>query len=232
MQECFKTVCHEVTAICNQKSKETIALCKISNNNNNNNINIKKICKQSSNKLYALARISPYLDVPKRKILMKSFITSQFNYCPIVWMYCQRKSNHLINRIHYNDYSSDFNLLLDKDNSVTIHHRNIQALTLKIYKSVHNLNPPFMKEIFCSKQQNYSLRNQSLVYPNPRTVLHGLETFGYRGSQIWYNLPREIQECADIITFENYISKNCIDISRCNLCKTYIANMGYIETIN
>ena len=39
MQECFKTVCHEVPAICNQKSKETIALCKISNNNNNNNNN-------------------------------------------------------------------------------------------------------------------------------------------------------------------------------------------------
>ena len=200
---------------------------------------IKKICKQSSNELYALARISPYLDVPKRKILMKSFITSQFNYCPIVWMYCQHKSNHLINRIHEralrianNDYSSDFNLLLDKDNSVTIHHRNIQALTLEIYKSVHNLNPPFMKEIFCSKQQNYSLRNQSLVYPNPRTVLHGLEMFGYRGSQIWYNLPREIQECPDITTFKNYISKNCIDICRCNLCKTYIANLGYIETIN
>ena len=139
-------------------------------------------------------------------------------------MYCQCKSNHLINRIHeralqiaYNDYLSDFKLLLDKDNSVTIHHQNIQALTLEIYKSVHNLNPPFMKEIFCSKQQNYSLRNESLVYPNPRTVLHGLERFGYRGSQIWYYLPREIQECADITTFKNYIFKNCIDICRCNL---------------
>ena len=42
MQECFKTVCHEVPAICNQKSKETIALCKISNNNNNNNNNNKR----------------------------------------------------------------------------------------------------------------------------------------------------------------------------------------------
>ena len=36
MQECFKTVCHEVPAICNKKSKETIALCKISKSNNNN----------------------------------------------------------------------------------------------------------------------------------------------------------------------------------------------------
>ena len=42
MQECFKTVCHEVPAICNQKSKETIALCKISNNNNNNHNNNKR----------------------------------------------------------------------------------------------------------------------------------------------------------------------------------------------
>ena len=54
-------------------------------------------------------------------------------------MYCQRKSNTFINRIHeralriaYNDYLSDFNSLLAKDDSVTIPHRNIQALTIII----------------------------------------------------------------------------------------------------
>ena len=61
---------------------------------------IKCICKQTSNKLDALARISHYLNNHKRKILMKSFIISQFNYCPIIWMYCQRKCNNSINRIH------------------------------------------------------------------------------------------------------------------------------------
>ena len=60
---------------------------------------IKHIFKQASNKLYALARISNYLNEQKRKLLMKSFIIAQFNYCPIVWMYCQRRSNNLINRI-------------------------------------------------------------------------------------------------------------------------------------
>ena len=101
------------------------------------NDHVNRICKQASNKLYALARISHYLDAHKRKILMKSFIISQFNYCPIIWMYCQRKCNNTINRIHeralriaYNDYVSDFKTLLANDNSVTIHQRNIQALTL------------------------------------------------------------------------------------------------------
>ena len=58
---------------------------------------------------------------------MNAFILSQFNYCPITWMYCQRKSNNLINRIHeraqsiaFNDYTSNFESLLCKDDSVTI----------------------------------------------------------------------------------------------------------------
>ena len=88
---------------------------------------IKQICKLASNKLYALVRISQNIDEHNRKVLMKSFITSQFNYCPIIWMYCQRKSNNLINRIHetalriaHNDYLSNF--LLVKDDSVIFKH--------------------------------------------------------------------------------------------------------------
>ena len=173
------------------------------------NDHIKHICKQASNKLYALAIISHYLDEQKRKILMKSFVISQFNYCPIIWMYCQRKSNNLINRIHEralriadNDYVSNFNQLLEKDDSVTIHHRNIQALATEIYKTLNNLNPVFMKEVFSLKTHSYPLRTQNLIYPNPRTVSHGLESFGYKGSQIWKNIPKEIQESKDISVFK------------------------------
>ena len=197
---------------------------------------IKHICKQASNKLYALARISHFLDETKRRILMKSFIISQFNYCPIIWMYCQRKSNNLINRIHerslriaYNDYVSDFNSLLGKDNSVTIHQRNIQMLTSEVYKTLNNLNPSFMKEIFHLKQQHYFTRNEHLAYPNPRTVIYGLESFGYKASQLWSSIPEDVQHATDIHTFKKDIAKYCTNICNCNLCKPYIANLGYIE---
>ena len=171
------------------------------------NDHIKQICKQASNKLYALARISHYLDEQKRKMLMKSFVISQFNYCPIIWMHCQRKSNNLINRIReralaYNDYVTKFDQLLENDNSVTIHHRNIQALATEIYKTLNDLNPLFMKEVFSLKAHRYPLKTQNLIYPNPRTVLYGLESFGYRGSQIWKSIPREIQESEDISVFK------------------------------
>ena len=52
---------------------------------------IRNLCKKAGAKLSALARISPFLNERKRIILMKSFIVSQFNYCPIIWMYCNAK---------------------------------------------------------------------------------------------------------------------------------------------
>ena len=196
---------------------------------------IKSICNQAGRKLNALARISHHFDEHKRKILMNAFITSQFNYCPVTWMFCQRKSNNLINRIHeralriaFNDYVSDFEYLLRKDDSVTIHHRNIQALTLEIYKTMHEFNPAFMKDVFLFGKHDYATRNEYLSHPNPRTVRYGLESFGYKAIQIWSHIPRDIQDNPDINAFKKYVSKNCKNLCKCNLCNQYIANLGYI----
>ena len=161
---------------------------------------IAKICKQADNKLNALARVSNFLDQDKRILFMKSFVISQFNYCPIIWMYCQRQSDNLINKIHeralriaYKDYTSDFKALLEKDCSVKIYQRNIQTLASEIFKTKHDLNPNFMKNIFCPVGHGYYTRKQNLNYPNPKTVFYGLETYGYGANEIWNNLPEEIQ---------------------------------------
>ena len=198
---------------------------------------VKTLCNQASNKLYALARISQYMDERKRIILMKSFVISQFTYCPIIWMFSGRKSNNLVNRIHeralriaYNDYVSDFNSLLLRDKSLTIHQQNIQTLCIEIYKTLHDLNPIFMKEIFSLNQHKYSTRKQHLSYPNPCTVTYGLETFGYKASQIWGSLPREIQEASDLKDFKNKISLYSKTPCKCNSCIPYISNLGYINT--
>ena len=42
------------------------------------------LCKTASQKLHALVRISYYMDLNKRRNLMKTFITSQFSYCPLI----------------------------------------------------------------------------------------------------------------------------------------------------
>ena len=61
---------------------------------------ITSLCKKASQKLHALARISHYIDLNKRRNLMKAFITSQFSYCLLIWMFHSRNLNNKINRIH------------------------------------------------------------------------------------------------------------------------------------
>lgn len=200
---------------------------------------IKHTCKRASSKLNALARLSPYLNEQKRILLMKTFTTSLFNYCPITWMYCLRKSNRLINKIHeralriaYNDYLSDFQLLLDKDSSITIHQKNVQYLAVEVYKTFHNLNPSFMAEIFKPKQHSHNIRRKNLVIENPRTTKYGLETFRYKANHIWSQIPEYIQMSTDINIFKKYVSENCQKICNCNICKPYITNLGFINSTN
>ena len=86
------------------------------------------LCKKASQKLHALARIVYHLNLSKRKVLMKAFITSQFNYCPLIWMSYNRTLNDRINDIHkrvlrltYKDKQSSFKGLLEKNSSVPVH---------------------------------------------------------------------------------------------------------------
>ena len=55
----------------------------------------------------------------------------------LVWMFYGRQENNRINNLHeralrivYNDYQSAFENLLELDNSVSIHHRNIRFYQL------------------------------------------------------------------------------------------------------
>ena len=88
-----------------------------------------------------LLEFSKHLNEDKLKNVMKTSILSQFNYCPLLWMFHNRTLNNKINRLHekalrivYTNANLTFRELLDKDESVTIHHRNLQRLAIEMYK--------------------------------------------------------------------------------------------------
>ena len=118
------------------------------------------------------------MDSEKLKHVIKTFILSQFNYCPLVWMLSKRGLNNKINHFHekalriaYKDEISDFRALPEKDNAVTIHVRIIQLLMTEVFKTQHSLNPTFMKEIFIPKNNQYALRNEHPIkLLRPRTT--------------------------------------------------------------
>ena len=85
---------------------------------------------------------------------MNAFFGSQFNYCPLIWMFHSRNLNNKINRLHehclrviYNDKTSSLEQLLENDNSVSIHHRNIQTLVIEMYQVTNGLSPEINLDI-------------------------------------------------------------------------------------
>ena len=98
--------------------------------------------KKTGRKLCALGRVCKFLNLERRRSLMKAFIESQFAHCPLVWMFCSRSSNNRINHLHeralrivYNDHSSTSEDLLVKNNSISVHHKNILLLAIELYKA-------------------------------------------------------------------------------------------------
>ena len=200
------------------------------------NEHINNLCKKASSKLNALARISNYMDFPKRRVIMKSFITSQFSYCPLIWMFHSRALNRKINSIHeralrvaYKDNTSTFQELLNKDNSVTVHHRYLQVLASEMYKVKNKMAPDIVNEIFQNRTTSYNLRANSNFSIRPvHSVYHGTESLSFLGPKIWEQVPEDIKQSKSFEIFKNKIKGWVLTNCPCRLCCVYIQNVGFI----
>ena len=156
------------------------------------------------------------MELEKRRILMNAFFNSQFYYCPVICMCHSRALNNKINTLHerclriiYNDNTSTFKELLGKDNSVSIHYKNIQALAIEMHKVANGMSPEIMNEIFqLRKKSHNNLRYTSKFFVSPiHSVCNGSESVSYLGPTIWELIPPVIRQIDTFSRFKKAIKK-------------------------
>ena len=125
------------------------------------NLHISNICKSASKQLNALMRLKCSLGFQERKVLINSFILSNFNYYPLVWSISSAKSLNKIEnlkkralRFLHNDYSSSYEELFKKSGKSTVNVSNYCSLRIVIFKTLNGINPSFMKDIFKLRMTN------------------------------------------------------------------------------
>ena len=121
--------------------------------NFNNHINT--IYRTSANQLNALIRLRRFLGIEERKALIQSFVLSNFIYGLLVWILSSVKSLNKIEklqkralRFRLSDCESSYDELLWLPSSCAINVRLKRNLCVEIDKTLNDLNPSFMQEIF------------------------------------------------------------------------------------
>ena len=154
---------------------------------------IETLCKKVGKKIHTLVRIIKNISINQAHLLMTSFTMSQFSYCPLIWMCYSRGINNEINKLHerglrlvYSNKSSSFWELLERDNSVTIHERNIQVLLTEVFKVKSGAAPEITTEILNFKDYSYDLRkNNCLEKRIIQSCEYGSETVSNLVAKIW-----------------------------------------------
>ena len=124
----------------------------------------------------------------------------------------------------YDDQMSSFQELLDKDNSFTVHHFNIQSLAIGMFKVINNIAVTDWR--FFTTYHSYNLRSKSkFVFPSVRTVYNGQNSIQYYGPLIWNMIPGYIKDSETLDIFKGKILKwkpiNCPCPSEKNIYQIY-----------
>ena len=149
-------------------------------------------------------------------------------------MFHRRNLNNNINRIHKRTLIYQNNLsfseLPDLDISVRVHQKNLQVLVTEIYKVNNRIAPEIMKDIFELQNASYILRSSCDQFrrENIKTVHYGLQSVRYLGTKIWELVPNNIKYSNYLSKYKKLIKSWKPEACPCWLCKTYIAQVGFI----
>ncbi len=115
------------------------------------------------------------------------FITlflGNFQYCPLVWYLCSRSDVLALEQIQkpmlrmvLEDYESSYEDLPSKCGMNMLEIQRARTLTIEVYKSIHQMIPIYIQEMFNIKITPYDLRDPCrTVMPTAKTTSH-LELF-------------------------------------------------------
>ena len=121
-------------------------------------------------------------------------------------------------RLLRTDTSSTYEELLQRRKQSTLHVSRMRLIALEIFKSINNLNPAFMKDLFEFKMLTHDFRDQhKLVMPSFNTLRYGRNTFTYYGAHLYNSLPAHIK-VTEYSTFKNMLNSWEGPRCHCSLC--------------
>ena len=123
-----------------------------------------------------------------------------------------------------------FRIFSIESSESTIHDRFCCILLQEVFKTLHELNPTYMNDVFALQNRSYSLRSfSSLKHEKPQSSRYGLKSLSYIATQLWSSIPVTVKTETSLQGFKSELSQlPKLDCS-CRLCAPYIPHVGFIK---
>ena len=193
----------------------------------NNHIN--NLAAKAGAQLSALTRIKRYLDESSKLTMAKTFIFSHFKYCPVIWHFCGRNNSNKLEQIQkralniaLKSSSSDYELLLRQASLTSLELERQKSILIEVYKTLNNLNPAYLKDLFLQVKQPHFTRNSvsGLTLPSIKSTTYGLHSVRFYGAVLWNSLPSNLQEAENLKQFRFLLQDWKGTACKCAQCKS------------
>ena len=169
------------------------------------------MCSKTAMQLNPVCRLAKFMGNKEKIAMINSFVYSNFGYCPLVWHFCSCESSQKIEkiqkrclRLELDDYESDHGNLIKKNGTPTMEIKSLRTLANEIFKTINNINPSYMKNIFTSKRKA-KIRPHDIIVRHHNTATYGDKSLTALGPKICNNLPTNIKSLTSITKFKEYI---------------------------
>ena len=201
----------------------------IVDNKLNFNDHIYTLCAKAGKQLNALQRLSKSLDKYSKLAIYKSFIMSNFNFCPVVWMFTSKSSLNRLDDIQRRalrfvlcDYDSCYENLLTAASVPGIRINLLRCLAIEVFKCVNGFNPDYLNKMIHKKSSPYELRDTSILSrPKVNYTHYGLKTFSSYRAEVWNTLPVSLKSDLSLYEFKQMIKSWDGPSCCCSICILY-----------
>ena len=184
-------------------------------------------CRAAGAKLNAIKRLGTKLNEIERKLLIDTHVISYFNYCSTVWHFCGKVEIHKMEKLNercirfiYNEYNMDYFELLNNKNLNTLYAQRVKTMCCEIYKTNHNLNAGYMKDLLSERPSKYPTRKENDLYiPKANQYKFGYNSYRVEGPKQWNCLSENTRDADSLIKFKKLLKLENIPCCSCDICK-------------
>ena len=131
---------------------------------------INNLCRKASQQLAVLKRILESTYVISANLpfstLLYYHILNDFDFCPLAWHFCNAGNTKKLEKVQeralsfiYFDYTSAYEILLEKAQVSSLHVKRLHTIALETFKIVNKLSPPILQDFVHKRDTkcNFSL---------------------------------------------------------------------------